>query len=117
LRDYETVVIWSASIPEADIEKAHDRVVEIIAEAGGSYSATEKWSRRLLAYPIKKQTEGIYHFLRWQGDKPAIEAIDKHLRIHDNCLRFITLRSEDHMPAMEDQSSAESVETNEEDEE
>lgn len=95
MRDYETVIIWSASIPEGDIEKEHDKVVEIIKGEGGAYGSSDKWSRRILAYPIKKQTEGIYHFLKWNGGSSVIEAIDKYLRINDNCLRFLTLRDEE----------------------
>jgi len=94
LRDYETVIIWSASIPEGDIEKGHDRVVEIIKGDGGTYKGSDKWSRRILAYPIKKQTEGIYHFLKWNGGIDVTSAIDKHLKINEDCLRFLTLRSD-----------------------
>ena len=94
MRDYETVIIWSASIPEGDIEKGHDRVVEIIKGDGGTYKGSDKWSRRILAYPIKKQTEGIYHFLKWNGSIDVTAAIEKHLKINENCLRYLTLRSE-----------------------
>ncbi len=94
MRDYETVIIWSASIPEGDIEKKHDSVVEIIKGDGGTYKGSDKWSRRILAYPIRKQTEGIYHFLKWNGSGDIIAAIDKNLRINEDCLRFITLRSD-----------------------
>ena len=94
MRDYETVIIWSASIPEGDIEKGHDRVVEIITADGGTYKGSDKWSRRILAYPIKKQTEGIYHFLKWNGSMDVTAAIDKHLKINEDCLRFLTLRSD-----------------------
>jgi small subunit ribosomal protein S6 len=94
LRDYETVIIWSASIPEGDIEKEHDRVVDIVKSGAGTYNGSDKWSRRILAYPIKKQTEGIYHFVKWNGSTDIIGAIDKFLRIHDGCLRFITLRGD-----------------------
>jgi small subunit ribosomal protein S6 len=95
LRDYETVIIWNASIPEGEIDKEHDKIVKIIQEVGGTYSGSDKWSRRLLAYPIKKQTEGIYHFLKWNGESEIIDAIDKNLRINENCLRYITLRSDE----------------------
>ncbi len=94
MRDYETVIIWSASIPEGDIEKGHDRVVEIIKGDGGTYKGSDKWSRRILAYPIKKQTEGIYHFLKWNGSIDVTAAIEKHLKINENCLRYLTLRSD-----------------------
>ena len=99
LRDYETVIIWSASIPEGEIEKEHDRVVKIIKDDGGAYNGSDKWSRRILAYPIKKQTEGIYHFLKWTGSSDTTGAISKHLKIHDSCLRFLTLRTDLKEPA------------------
>ncbi|MCK5065642.1 MAG: 30S ribosomal protein S6 [Candidatus Fermentibacteraceae bacterium] len=95
MRDYETVVIWSASIPETDIEKEHDRVVKIIEGNKGEYKGTDKWGRRMFAYPIKKQTEGIYHFIKWTGETDIIGSIDKHLRIHEGCIRYGTLRSGD----------------------
>jgi len=127
LRDYETVIIWSASIPEGDIEKEHNSVVEIIQGGKGTHNGSDKWSRRILAYPIKKQTEGIYHFVRWNGSTDIIGAIDKHLRIHDGCLRFLTLRNDgegiifsednldDEMPPEEDYDDDEDEEMESED--
>ena len=95
MRDYETVVIWNASIPEVELEKEHDRVVEIIKGNKGEYKGSDKWGRRMLAYPIKKQTEGIYHFIKWNGETDIIGSIDKLLRIHEGCIRYATLRSDD----------------------
>lgn len=95
MRDYETVVIWNASIPEVEIEKEHDRVVLIIKGNKGEYKGSDKWGRRMLAYPIKKQTEGIYHFIKWNGETDIIGSIDKLLRIHEGCIRYATLRSDD----------------------
>ncbi len=116
LRDYETVIIWSASIPEGDIEKGHDRVVEIIKGDGGTYIGSDKWSRRILAYPIKKQTEGIYHFLKWNGGQDVTSAIDKHLKINENCLRYLTLRSDgEELSSWEDKMDDDSDDIVEED--
>lgn len=95
LRDYETVIIWSSSIPEVDLEKEHDHVVEIIKGNKGEYKGSDKWGRRMLAYPIKKQTEGIYHFIKWNGETDIIGSIDKHLKIHEGCIRYATLRLDD----------------------
>ncbi len=117
LRDYETVIIWSASIPEGDIDKRHDSVVEIIKGDGGTYKGSDKWSRRILAYPIKKQTEGIYHFIKWKGNMDITAAIDKHLKINEDCLRFLTLRSDgDGLSSWEDTIDNEEEEEEEEEE-
>ena len=117
MRDYETVIIWSASIPEGDIEKKHDSVVEIIKGDGGTYKGSDKWSRRILAYPIKKQTEGIYHFVKWNGSGDIISAIDKHLKINEDCLRFLTLRSDGEGLSSWEDTIDDEVEEEEEEEE
>lgn len=115
MRDYETVIIWSASIPEAEIEKEHDRVVEIIKDGGGTYIGSDKWSRRILAYPIKKQTEGIYHFLKWTGSSDTTAAIEKTLKINDSCLRYLTLKTDLEEPAsdgsFDDENAEEDMES------
>ena len=94
MRKYETAIIWNASIPEGDLEGELNAVIETIKGAEATHDGTEKWGRRLLAYPIRKQTEGVYHFIRWSGDPGVIGHIDKLLRIHEGCLRYLTVRSD-----------------------
>mgnify|MGYP002394903103 CR=1 FL=1 len=68
------------------------KLVDVITSNGGSYSDTEKWGKRELAYPIKKETEGVYWFFHWTGDEQGINAIDRYLKLNDFCLRFLSLR-------------------------
>jgi len=94
LRKYETAIIWNASIPEGDLEGELNAVIDLIKGAEATHDGTEKWGRRLLAYPIRKQTEGIYQFIRWSGEPDVIGRIDKLLKIHEGCLRYLTVRSD-----------------------
>jgi len=98
LRKYETAIIWSTSLSEKELEKELSLVQETISAEEGTYLKTDSWGRRQLAYPIKKQTEGVYFFLRWDGEERVTAAIDKLLRIKESCLRYITLRVDDSMP-------------------
>ncbi len=95
MRSYETAVIWSASIPEKELDDELSRLMQVISESSGTPMVPEKWGRRTLAYPIDKQTEGVYHFVKWDGGPEVIEAIDKHLRIHEGCLRYLNVRRDD----------------------
>jgi small subunit ribosomal protein S6 len=101
LRAYETATIWSTSLSESELEKELSKIQEIIRAEDGSPGSTDTWGRRQLAYPIRKQTEGVYVFLRWEGDEKVTAGIDKHLRINDVCLRYLTLRADgtDDVPA------------------
>jgi len=95
LRNYETAIIWSTATPESDLDAEIEKVVEIIGKAKGTYANTEKWGKRIFAYPIKKQTEGIYCFVRWSGEEKTTAAIDKHLSLQEECLRYMTIRMDD----------------------
>jgi small subunit ribosomal protein S6 len=95
LRRYETATIWKNDLTEADLQKEEERFVKVISSNGGRYMETERWGKRDFAYPIAKQTEGIYWFIQWAGDAGVIEALDKHLKLNDRCLRHVTLRSGD----------------------
>ena len=101
MRKYETAIIWNASIPESELEGELNSVIEVIQGAEATHEGTEKWGRRLLAYPISKQTEGIYHFVHWSGEPEVIGRIDKLLRIHEGCLRYLTVRSDGEGPVPE----------------
>jgi small subunit ribosomal protein S6 len=92
LRAYETATIWSTSLSDSELEKELVKVQEIISAEEGTFSRSDAWGKRQLAYPIRKQTEGIYVFLIWDGDERVTAGIDKHLRINDTCLRYLTLR-------------------------
>jgi small subunit ribosomal protein S6 len=95
LRSYETAIIYNTSLSEADLEQELGRVVELIGKGGGTHTGTQKWGRRMLAYPLKKQTEGIYFFVRWTGTSEVSSSLDWNLGINDNCLRHLTLRLDD----------------------
>ncbi len=107
MRNYETALIFNASLSEGDLEGEVSKVVEIITKAGGTYSATQRWGRRMLTFPIKKQTEGVYFFVRWYGGEEVSAAIDWNLKINENCLRFLTIRLDDSRLAAEEPVMAE----------
>lgn len=92
MRAYETATIWSTSLSDSELEKELARVQKIIVAEDGTFRNTDSWGRRQLAYPIRKQTEGFYVFLIWDGDDRVTAGIDKHLRINEACLRYLTLR-------------------------
>jgi len=98
LRKYETAIVWSTSLSEKELEKELKLVQETISAEKGTYLKTDSWGRRQLAYPIKKQTEGVYFFLRWDGEERVTSGIDKLLRINESCLRYLTLRIDDSKP-------------------
>ena len=94
MQKYETVLMWNASLSEADLKKETGKVQEIITSGECELTGFDDWGRRQLAYLINKESESVYHFVHWNGNSEVKLAIDKMLRINDNCLRHLTLRDE-----------------------
>ena len=94
MRKYETVLMWSASLSEAELKKETGKVQEIVTKGEGELTGFDDWGRRQLAYLINKESEAVYHFVHWTGSSEVKLAIDKMLRINDNCLRHLTLKDD-----------------------
>ena len=92
MRSYETALIFISSLTEGDLDKGLERLTGIITENEGVLESRRIWGLRQFAYPIQKQDEGIYVFLRWQGAEKISIALDKHLKLDETCLRYLTLR-------------------------
>lgn len=91
---YETVLIWKAGLSDAELKGETGKVQEIVTKEKGELLGLDDWGRRQFAYPIRKENEGVYHLVHWKGEPAVKDAIDKMLRINDNCLRHLTLRQD-----------------------
>jgi small subunit ribosomal protein S6 len=47
-----------------------------------------------MAYPIQKQTDGIYSFITFEAEPGAPAEIESRIRIMENVLRFLITRVE-----------------------
>jgi len=58
----------------------------------------ESWGLRSLAYKIRKNRKG--HYVRLNIDAPhtAVAEMERQMRIHDDVLRFLTVRVDEHDP-------------------
>ncbi|PIE51818.1 30S ribosomal protein S6 [Candidatus Fermentibacteria bacterium] len=94
MRTYETVLIWNSSLSEAELKAETGKVQQIVTDGDAELLGLDDWGRRQLAYPISKENEGVYHIVHWKGKTSVKDAIDKMLRINENCLRHLTLRQD-----------------------
>lgn len=89
---YELTLILPTTATAAESEKVEKQIGQWIGK-DGSLTVVEKREKQPLAYPIKKQTEGVYLFttVQMNTDK-AKEVIDK-LQQSDAVLRHLLLRT------------------------
>ncbi|MEO6907007.1 MAG: 30S ribosomal protein S6 [Abditibacteriaceae bacterium] len=93
-RAYEIIYIVRTSDPEW-VEKAIESVRNIIESDGGAVDNVRASEARRLAYPIEKQTEGIYVVTnaRFAGNVSA--ELERYFRIEESVLRSMVLREDD----------------------
>jgi len=93
---YEHVFMARQDVSAQQVEQLTDHFKGILDENGGSVSMVESWGIRTLAYKIKKNRKAHYVRLNIEAEPAAINEMERQMRIHEDILRFITLRVEAH---------------------
>jgi len=91
---YETVYILKPSLTDNDANTIHQKVDSVIAKFSGKVAARDEWGLKELAYPIQKEMTGRYSVVVYNGTKGVVEEIERHFKILDQVIRFLTVQVE-----------------------
>jgi len=94
VRSYELVTIFRPEMAEADVRSEVAQVEKALLERGAQIKQSDFWGKRRLAYEIKHVTEGYYSVVSFEGEKTAVEDLDRALSLSDNVLRHKFIRPE-----------------------
>lgn len=89
---YETVFIARQDISAPQAEALADTFSKVIEDHGGAIGKREHWGLRNLAFRIKKNRKGHYVFFNIDAPPAAIHEVERQLRIHEDVLRYMTIR-------------------------
>jgi small subunit ribosomal protein S6 len=95
LRDYELVVILNPEIGDDVIAENLERLNQGVTGRGGEVVEVNHWGRRRLAYPISRHFEGNYVVSQIKLDPTEVPALDGSLRISDEVIRHLIVKTED----------------------
>lgn len=99
-RDYETIFIIHPDTSVDAIEQVANRVTDAIDRLQGKLLKAENWGKRRLAYPVKKQQQGYYIYLRFLGYSDLVHEIERNLRMMEPVIKYLTVKiDEDVDPA------------------
>jgi small subunit ribosomal protein S6 len=87
MRRYEAMVIVDARLEEGDIQKAVDKFVAAVGDAGGSISNVDRWGNRRFAFEIAHQHEGYYFVASFTAPEESIDTLKRTLQISDEYVR------------------------------
>jgi small subunit ribosomal protein S6 len=92
---YESVFIARQDISPAQAETLADTFTGIVKERGGDVTKREYWGLRSISYRIKKNRKGHYILLNLDAPPPAVQEMERNMRLNEDVLRFMTVRVEE----------------------
>ena len=95
MNKYELVLVVNAKIEDEARAAVVEKAKGYIARYEGNVTDVEEWGKKRLAYEIQKMTEGFYYFIQFESNADVPAAVEKHLRIMDNVLRYLIVKKED----------------------
>jgi small subunit ribosomal protein S6 len=99
-REYETIYILRPDVDNDVAGKVIDRARDVIKRLDGTLTKLDNWGKRKLAYPIQKNTRGIFVYLKYVGFSDLVAELERNLGLLDEVVRFQTvLLQEDVDPA------------------
>jgi small subunit ribosomal protein S6 len=92
MRPYEITFIVRPDMDGDGLAAVVEKVKGALTGGGGQVTDVNVWGRRTLAYPIHRQTEGQYVFMRAQMSAQAVGGLERDLRLNEQLLRYLVVR-------------------------
>ena len=93
---YEHVMIARQDLSNAQAEGLVEHFSTVLADNGGKVVDSEYWGVKTMAYKINKNRKGHYAFLKTDAPAPAVQEMERLMRLHDDVMRVLTIKVEGH---------------------
>ncbi|MEM8801498.1 MAG: 30S ribosomal protein S6 [Pseudomonadota bacterium] len=93
---YEHVMIARQDLSNAQAEGLIEHFGAILADNDGKVVESEYWGVKTMAYKINKNRKGHYAMLRTDAPAPAIQEMERLMRLHDDVMRVLTIKVDAH---------------------
>ncbi|MEO1025681.1 MAG: 30S ribosomal protein S6 [Pseudomonadota bacterium] len=93
---YEHVMIARQDLSNAQAEGLIEHFGAVLADNDGKVVESEYWGVKTMAYKINKNRKGHYAMLRTDAPAPAIQEMERLMRLHDDVMRVLTIKVDAH---------------------
>ena len=93
---YEHVMIARQDLSNTQAEGLIEHFGTVLSDNGGSLVDHEYWGVKTMAYKINKNRKGHYAFLRSDAPAPAVQEMERLMRLHDDVMRVLTIKVDTH---------------------
>ena len=93
---YEHVFIARQDLSNAQAEGLIEHFGQVLKDNGGEVVGTEYWGLKTMAYKINKNRKGHYAYVRSDAPAPAVQEMERLMRLHEDVMRILTVKVEKH---------------------
>ncbi len=93
---YEHVFIARQDLSNVQAEALIEEFGQVLSDNGGAVVGSEYWGLKTMAYKINKNRKGHYAFLRTDAPAPAVQEMERLMRLHDDVMRVLTIKVDAH---------------------
>lgn len=90
---YEGMFLFPQSAV-ADLQGAHDHVVELLHRAGAEIISMKKWDERRLAYEIRGNKRGLYFLVYFKAKGNKLATLERDCNLSEKLLRAMITRAD-----------------------
>ena len=93
MRTYEVVFIIRPDLPEDEVNDLVEQTQKIVTENEGEVVKTDNWGKRILAYRVQGQREGVYVLLEINSaEGKALHELERRLKVNDAVIKVFSIR-------------------------
>ena len=93
---YEHVMIARQDLSNTQAESLIEHFSTVLADNGGKVVENEYWGVKTMAYKINKNRKGHYAYLRSDAPAPAVQEMERLMRLHEDVMRVLTIKVDAH---------------------
>ena len=93
---YEHVMIARQDLSATQAESLIEHFGTVLSDNGGKLVENEYWGVKTMAYKINKNRKGHYAFLRTDAPAPAVQEMERLMRLHEDVMRVLTIKVDAH---------------------
>ena len=94
MNKYESMIIINPAVDEEKVNELSTRFTDMINK-DGNVEKVDNLGKRKLAYPVKKNEDGIYVVFHFTANSSLIAELERIYRITDDVIKFMTIRVEE----------------------
>jgi len=93
---YEHVFLARQDVSSQQVETLVEQFKGILEANGGSVGRVENWGLKSLSYRMNKNRKAHYTLMDIDAPAPAVQEMERQMRINEDILRYMTIRVEEH---------------------